>query len=295
MTPSSSRARMRTSAACSKSVASWRKRSKPPWLAPRARNDTVASSVSDGPWKTNAAAMLIEMARYPEAAALLEQNVQHVLPGVSTIHLYVTFAHLLLRTGDLATATSPSRARPRGGEQHGRRSVRHRPAHGRNRDRAVERRFGGRLRDRSGRFGSAGRDGRCDPAWPAGHARDACRGRPRSPSPHGARPGRGRSRRRRRSSGDRPLPGRHERLPGAGRAGHPRAWLADGDLRGRACSSGRRGRSRNVGGDPSRGRGTARAVRRGVRRLAGGRGVGRAGRPDTRPSRRCAKPTRSRR
>lgn len=55
--------------------------------------------------ETNAAAMLIELARYPEAAFLLEGNVQHVLPGVSTIHLYVTFAHLLLRTGDLETAS----------------------------------------------------------------------------------------------------------------------------------------------------------------------------------------------
>ena len=55
--------------------------------------------------ETNAAAMLIELARYPEAAVLLEQNVEHVLPGVSTIHLYVTYAHLLMRTGDLATAS----------------------------------------------------------------------------------------------------------------------------------------------------------------------------------------------
>ena len=55
--------------------------------------------------ETNAALMLIELARYPEAAFLLEQNVQHVLPGVSTIHLYSTYAHLLMRTGDLATAS----------------------------------------------------------------------------------------------------------------------------------------------------------------------------------------------
>ena len=55
--------------------------------------------------ETNAAAMLIEMARYPEAARPCSSRTsQHVLPGVSTIHLYVTFAHLLLRTGDLATA-----------------------------------------------------------------------------------------------------------------------------------------------------------------------------------------------
>ena len=55
--------------------------------------------------ETNAALMLIELARYPEAEFLLEQNVKHVLPGVSTIHLYSTYAHLLLRTGDLATAS----------------------------------------------------------------------------------------------------------------------------------------------------------------------------------------------
>ena len=54
--------------------------------------------------ETNAALMLIELARYPEAAALLEANAEHVLPGVSTIHLYVSFAHLLMRTGDLETA-----------------------------------------------------------------------------------------------------------------------------------------------------------------------------------------------
>jgi DNA-binding CsgD family transcriptional regulator/tetratricopeptide (TPR) repeat protein len=52
----------------------------------------------------NAAAMLIELARYPEADALLGQNVERVLPGVSTIHLYVTLAHLALRTGQLDTA-----------------------------------------------------------------------------------------------------------------------------------------------------------------------------------------------
>jgi DNA-binding CsgD family transcriptional regulator/tetratricopeptide (TPR) repeat protein len=55
--------------------------------------------------ETNAALMLIELARYPEAESLLKQNVNHVLPGVSTIHLYSTYAHLLLRTGDLATAS----------------------------------------------------------------------------------------------------------------------------------------------------------------------------------------------
>ena len=55
--------------------------------------------------ETNAAPMLIEWLATRKAADLLEQNVQHVLPGVSTIHLYMTYAHLLLRTGDLATAS----------------------------------------------------------------------------------------------------------------------------------------------------------------------------------------------
>ncbi len=54
--------------------------------------------------EVNAAAMLIELARYAEAADLLERNVSRALPGVSTVHLYVTMAHLAIRTGDLAAA-----------------------------------------------------------------------------------------------------------------------------------------------------------------------------------------------
>jgi DNA-binding CsgD family transcriptional regulator/tetratricopeptide (TPR) repeat protein len=52
----------------------------------------------------NAAAMLIEMGRYQEAADLLEPQVAHVLPGVSTFLVHVTLAHLAVRTGDLDTA-----------------------------------------------------------------------------------------------------------------------------------------------------------------------------------------------
>ena len=52
----------------------------------------------------NAAAMLIELGRYREAADLLERRVGHVLPGVSTFHLHVTLAHLAVRTGDLPSA-----------------------------------------------------------------------------------------------------------------------------------------------------------------------------------------------
>jgi DNA-binding CsgD family transcriptional regulator len=48
--------------------------------------------------------MLIELARYPEAARLLERNANRVLPGVTTIHLNVTLAHLHVQTGDLAAA-----------------------------------------------------------------------------------------------------------------------------------------------------------------------------------------------
>jgi DNA-binding CsgD family transcriptional regulator/tetratricopeptide (TPR) repeat protein len=52
----------------------------------------------------NAAGMLIELGRYPEAGALIEQNVARVLPGVSSIHLHSTQAHLQVRTGELAAA-----------------------------------------------------------------------------------------------------------------------------------------------------------------------------------------------
>ncbi len=52
----------------------------------------------------NAAAMLIELGRYDEAADLLERQTPNVRPGVSTFHFHVTFAHLGVRTGDLALA-----------------------------------------------------------------------------------------------------------------------------------------------------------------------------------------------
>ena len=52
----------------------------------------------------NAAAMLIELGRYPEAAEVLEPQVPHVLPGVSTFHVHMTLAHLAVRTGDLSSA-----------------------------------------------------------------------------------------------------------------------------------------------------------------------------------------------
>jgi DNA-binding CsgD family transcriptional regulator/tetratricopeptide (TPR) repeat protein len=54
--------------------------------------------------EVNAAAMLIELGRYAEAAELLEGNIARALPGVSTVYLYVTLAHLSIRTGDLPTA-----------------------------------------------------------------------------------------------------------------------------------------------------------------------------------------------
>jgi DNA-binding CsgD family transcriptional regulator/tetratricopeptide (TPR) repeat protein len=52
----------------------------------------------------NAAAMLIELGRYQDAADLLEPQVANVLPGVSTFHVHVTLAHLAVRTGDLSSA-----------------------------------------------------------------------------------------------------------------------------------------------------------------------------------------------
>ncbi len=54
--------------------------------------------------EVNAASMLIELARYPEAGELLQGNVPRVLPGIGTIHLYVASTHLALRTGDLTGA-----------------------------------------------------------------------------------------------------------------------------------------------------------------------------------------------
>jgi DNA-binding CsgD family transcriptional regulator/tetratricopeptide (TPR) repeat protein len=52
----------------------------------------------------NAAAMLIELGRFYDAAELLERYVGQVLPGVSTIHLHATHAHVSVRTGDLDEA-----------------------------------------------------------------------------------------------------------------------------------------------------------------------------------------------
>ncbi len=52
----------------------------------------------------NAAAMLIELGRYREAAELLEAHATHVLPGTTTFHLHATLAHVAVRTGDLAAA-----------------------------------------------------------------------------------------------------------------------------------------------------------------------------------------------
>ena len=54
--------------------------------------------------EVNAAAMLIELGRYPEAVDLLAPRVSRVRPGVTTIHLHLTLAHVHLRMGDLAAA-----------------------------------------------------------------------------------------------------------------------------------------------------------------------------------------------
>ena len=54
--------------------------------------------------EVNAAAMLIEMGRYPDAVALLAPRVSWVLPGVTTIHLHLTLAHVFARMGDLDAA-----------------------------------------------------------------------------------------------------------------------------------------------------------------------------------------------
>jgi DNA-binding CsgD family transcriptional regulator/tetratricopeptide (TPR) repeat protein len=52
----------------------------------------------------NAASMLIELGRYPEAAALLASQIARAQPGVITIFVHGTLAHLAMRTGDLAAA-----------------------------------------------------------------------------------------------------------------------------------------------------------------------------------------------
>jgi DNA-binding CsgD family transcriptional regulator/tetratricopeptide (TPR) repeat protein len=52
----------------------------------------------------NAASMLIELGRYPEAAELIERQVARALPGVVTIYVEVTLAHVAVRTGDLPGA-----------------------------------------------------------------------------------------------------------------------------------------------------------------------------------------------
>jgi DNA-binding CsgD family transcriptional regulator/tetratricopeptide (TPR) repeat protein len=54
--------------------------------------------------EVNAASMLIELGRYPEAAALLEGNATRVLPGISSIHLNGAWSQLNIRTGDLEAA-----------------------------------------------------------------------------------------------------------------------------------------------------------------------------------------------
>ena len=138
--------------------------------------------------ETNAAAMLIELARYPEATALLEQNVQHVLPGVSTIHLYVTFAHL--PPADRATSRPPAAISSSPAKRRATWRTPSSPSTCTWSAREIALWSG----DPAAAFQIAreGLDrlvehGRRDPARPAGDARDACRcGRGR-PSPNGAR------------------------------------------------------------------------------------------------------------
>ena len=70
----------------------------------RSRASSAPSSASGSSSSVNAAAMLIELGALPGGRDLLERNVPHVLPGVSTFHLHVTLAHSAVRTGDLAAA-----------------------------------------------------------------------------------------------------------------------------------------------------------------------------------------------
>ncbi|MEP6639026.1 MAG: AAA family ATPase [Chloroflexota bacterium] len=70
--------------------------------------ETIERYGSDLSFRTflevNAAAMLIELGRYREADELLETNVSRVLPGISSVQLHDTQAHLAIRMGDLASA-----------------------------------------------------------------------------------------------------------------------------------------------------------------------------------------------
>ena len=54
--------------------------------------------------EVNAATSLIELGRYHAAAELLEGNLPRVLPGIWTIQLYLAFATLAVRLGDLVEA-----------------------------------------------------------------------------------------------------------------------------------------------------------------------------------------------
>ena len=82
----SCRARTPTSAASSRWVASWRRPSRCR-LAGAERTLRYGSELSFRSFlRVNAAAMLIELARYPEADGAARAAAAHVLPGVSTIH-----------------------------------------------------------------------------------------------------------------------------------------------------------------------------------------------------------------
>ena len=140
--------------------------------------------------EVNAAAMLIELARYPEAAELLERNVPRVLPGLGTIHLYTTLAHLAIRMGDLPAARRylDTAEREAGGIADAQYVIDLQRV--RDGDRPLGRRSGGGPRDRAGRLRPAGRDGRRGHPRPARHpGRASCRGhRGGSPGRDATRP-----------------------------------------------------------------------------------------------------------
>ena len=140
--------------------------------------------------RVNAAAMLIELGRYPEATDLLEGQLPNVLPGLSTIQLHDDVGAPGRADRRPGRGPTAPRDRARRGERHRRRAVRHRPPHVGDRDRDVGRRSGRRRGDGPRRVRPAGRRRRRDHPRPAGDPGGARGRRPRGPGPGGPRRGR---------------------------------------------------------------------------------------------------------
>ena len=292
-----SRERMRTSAACSRWAASSRKPSRSRWPAPRARGATAPSSAFGRFLEVNAAGMLIELARYPEAARLLERNVAPRSPG---------------RDDDPPQrhARPPSRAdrRPRpppirsSRSREPRRAVSTTPS-----SPSTSHSFGTEIALWGGDPATAlaiARDGferlvDMDDAIILGQLATPRGPRRRRPRRHGPRSASTRPRRASAVAATQDIIERYEaaiaRLAAARRAGRPRDRLADGALCGRARAG--RGDDDPAGWDAVRPALAARPAPflEAYVAVANGRGAGRAGRDWPPPGSRCARATRSRR